>query len=170
MATLQQIPVTECLPVWGMLSIWPYITFRSQNDPSRSVIMAPFYRWRNWVSDTLIDLAMATQVPDGSQNAILDLFTLKVCYLSMAPAASSCILLYTQSLQEHLCYRRCSTGVFGSIDSHLLILSPLCGIPSLLLSTQLRFNLLLALLLSQLMLLCLLFLLKSYSENVCTHI
>lgn len=90
----------------------------------------PFYRWRNWVSDTLIDLAMATQVPDGSQNAILDLFTLKVCYLSMAPAASSCILLYTQSLQEHLCYRRCSTGVFGSIDSHLLILSPLCGIPS----------------------------------------
>lgn len=103
-----------------MLSIWPYITFHSQNNPSRSVIMFPFYRWRNWVSDTLTDLAMAMQVPYGSQNAILDLFTSKVCYLSMAPAAFSYLFLYTQSLEEHLCYRKCSTDVFGSIDSHLL--------------------------------------------------
>lgn len=92
-AAWQQIPITECWPVWGYSehrTIY-YLQFSKQpnKSPARSVIMSSFYRWRSWVSDTLIHMAMAPLVPGDSRNPVL--FTSKGCYLCIAPTDSSFI-------------------------------------------------------------------------------
>lgn len=50
---------------------------------------------------------------------------LEICYLSIVPIASSCLLLYTQSLGEHLGIQRHSINMLGSVT--VLSLDLICS-------------------------------------------